>query len=72
MNSRDDDFNVRLGRIRDRGGGKSFVDQVLRAAQKAGHGSSYTAGRRRAARRSAEAAPHSAAADSLPAIAASS
>ena len=46
MNSRDEDFNVRLGRIRDRGGGKSFVDQVLRAARKAGYGGSYTAGRR--------------------------
>jgi type IV secretory pathway VirD2 relaxase len=47
VNSRDEDFNVRLGRIRDRGGGKSFVDQVLRAARKAGHGGSYTAGSRR-------------------------
>jgi type IV secretory pathway VirD2 relaxase len=47
VNSRDDDFNVRLGRIRDRGGGKSFVDQVLRAARKAGYGGSYTAGGRR-------------------------
>ena len=47
MNSRDDDFHVRLGRIRDRGGGKSFVDQVLRAARKAGHDGSYAAGRRR-------------------------
>jgi type IV secretory pathway VirD2 relaxase len=47
VNSRDDDFNVRLGRIRDRGGGKSFVDQVLRAARKAGHDGSYAAGRRR-------------------------
>jgi len=46
VNSRDEDFNVRLGRIRDRGGGKSFVDQVLRAARKAGYGGSYTAGRR--------------------------
>jgi type IV secretory pathway VirD2 relaxase len=47
VNSRDEDFNVRLGRIRDRGGSKSFVDQVLRAARKAGHDGSYAAGRRR-------------------------
>jgi len=40
MNSSDEDFRVRLGRIRDRGGGKSFIDQVLRAAKKAGHGGS--------------------------------
>jgi hypothetical protein len=50
VNSRDEDFNVRLGRIRDRGGGRSFVDQVLRAARKAGYGGSYTAGSRRFAR----------------------
>jgi len=47
VNSRDEDFNVRLGRVGDYGGGKSFVDQVLRAAKKAGYGGSYTAGRRR-------------------------
>ncbi len=47
MNSRDEEFNVRLGRIRDPGGAKSFVDQVLRAARKAGHDGSYAAGRRR-------------------------
>jgi type IV secretory pathway VirD2 relaxase len=47
VNSRDEDFQVRLGRIRDWGGGKSFVDQVLRAARKAGHDGSYAAGRRR-------------------------
>ena len=29
MNSRDDEFNVRLGRIRNRGRGESFVNQVL-------------------------------------------
>ena len=45
MNSRDEDFRVRLGRIRDRGGGKSFIDQVLRAAGKAGHGAASAAGR---------------------------
>ena len=50
MNSRDDEFNVRLGRIRNRGRGESFVNQVLRAARKAGHDGSYTAGRRRSPR----------------------
>ncbi len=52
MNSSDEDFRVRPGRIRDRGGGKSFIDQVLRAAKKAGHGGSYAAGRRGSSRRS--------------------
>ena len=47
VNSRDEDFNVRLGRIRDPGGGKSFIDQVLRAARKAGYGGSYAAASRR-------------------------
>ena len=35
MNGRDDDFNVRLGRIRDRGGGQ-IVDQMPRAGRKPG------------------------------------
>jgi len=50
LNSRDEDFRVRPGRIRDRGGGKSFVDQVLRAARKAGYGGSHAAGRKRSSR----------------------
>jgi type IV secretory pathway VirD2 relaxase len=50
MNARDDDFRVRPGRIRDRGGGKSFVDQVLRAAKKAGHGTAHSSGRNRSSR----------------------
>jgi type IV secretory pathway VirD2 relaxase len=50
MNSRDEEFIVPLGRIRNRGGGKSFVDQVLRAARKAGHDGSYGTGRRRSPR----------------------
>jgi type IV secretory pathway VirD2 relaxase len=50
MNSHDDEFNVRLGRIRNRGRGESFVNQVLRAARKAGHDGSYTTGRRRSPR----------------------
>ena len=40
MKAHDDDLRVRPGRIGDRGGGrapKSFVGQVMRAAQKAGH-----------------------------------
>ncbi len=37
MNSRDDEFIVLLGRIGDRGRSESFVNQVLRAARKAGH-----------------------------------
>ena len=40
MSVRDDDLHVRPGRIRDRGARarpKSFVTQVLQAAQKAGH-----------------------------------
>src|SRR4051794_15175890 len=41
MSKRDNDVRVRPGRIRDSGRGisrpKSFVDQVLRAAKKAGH-----------------------------------
>ncbi len=38
MTTRDDDFHVRLGRIRNRRGGKpkTFVAQVLRAAKRAG------------------------------------
>jgi hypothetical protein len=74
VNSRDEDFNVRLGRIRNRGGGKSFVDQVLRAARKAGYGGSYTAGRRRYGRSTfgRGRALRSAAAGSLRVIAASS
>src|SRR5712675_3061337 len=46
MNSRDDEFNVRLGRIRNRGRGESFVNQVLRAARKAGHDGSMAGNRR--------------------------
>jgi type IV secretory pathway VirD2 relaxase len=40
MSEKDDDFGVRPGRIRHRGGGKPkrFVHQVLRAANKAGRG----------------------------------
>jgi type IV secretory pathway VirD2 relaxase len=45
MNSHDDEFNVRLGRIGNRGRAESFVNQVLRAARKAGHDGS-AAGRR--------------------------
>jgi hypothetical protein len=48
MNGRDDDFRVRLGRVRSRGGGKSFVDQVLRAAKKAGD--AHSSGRKRPSR----------------------
>jgi len=43
VNSRDEDFNVRSGRIRDRSSGKSFVDQVLRVTRKAGYGGSSMA-----------------------------
>src|SRR5260370_10188716 len=50
MKSHDDEFNVRLGRIHNRGRGESFVNQVLRAAKKAGHDGSYAAGRRRSLR----------------------
>jgi type IV secretory pathway VirD2 relaxase len=46
MNSDDDEFNVRLGRIGNRGGGESFVNEVLRAARKAGHEGGAAAGRR--------------------------
>jgi type IV secretory pathway VirD2 relaxase len=39
--SRDDDLRIRLGRIRDRGGGgrkpDTFIGEVMRAAKKAGH-----------------------------------
>jgi hypothetical protein len=45
MNSHDDEFNVRLGRIGNRGRSESFVNQVLRAARKAGYNGS-AAGRR--------------------------
>jgi len=51
VNSRNEDFRIRPGRIRNRGGGKSFVDQVLRAAKRAGHGGSFAAGRKRSTRR---------------------
>ncbi|MGF6227841.1 type IV secretory pathway VirD2 relaxase [Inquilinus ginsengisoli] len=39
MGTRDDDLRVRLGRIRSRGSGRrpTFIAQVLKAAQKAGH-----------------------------------
>jgi len=46
MSTDDDDFNVRVGRIGNRGRGESFVNQVLRAARKAGHEGAYAAGRR--------------------------
>ncbi len=49
MNSSDDDFNVRLGRTGNRGRSESFVNQVLRAARRAGHEGSAT-GRRGAPR----------------------
>jgi type IV secretory pathway VirD2 relaxase len=46
MSGRDDDLRVRTGRVRDRGGGgQSFVAQVLRAAQSAGHSASVLPGR---------------------------
>jgi type IV secretory pathway VirD2 relaxase len=45
MNS-DDEFNVRLGRIGNRGRSESFVNEVLRAARKAGHEAGYAAGRK--------------------------
>ena len=45
MNS-DDEFNIRLGRIGNRGRGESFVNEVLRAARKAGHEAGYAAGRK--------------------------
>jgi type IV secretory pathway VirD2 relaxase len=45
MNSHDDEFNVRLGRIGNRGRAESFVNQVLRAARRAGHDGS-AAGRK--------------------------
>ncbi len=46
MNSDDDEFNVQLGRIGNRGRGESFVNEVLRAARKAGHEAGYAAGRK--------------------------
>jgi type IV secretory pathway VirD2 relaxase len=49
MNSDDDEFNVRLGRIGNRGRSESFVNEVLQAARKAGHDGS-AAGRRGAPR----------------------
>jgi type IV secretory pathway VirD2 relaxase len=45
MNS-DDEFNVRLGRIGNRGRADSFVNEVLRAARKAGHEAGRAAGRK--------------------------
>jgi type IV secretory pathway VirD2 relaxase len=45
MNS-DDEFNIRLGRIGNRGRSESFVNEVLRAARKAGHEAGYAAGRK--------------------------
>ena len=50
VNARDHDFRVRPGPVRNRGGGKSFVDQVLRAAKKAGHSTTYLTGRRQPSR----------------------
>jgi hypothetical protein len=49
MNSDDDEFKVRLGRIGNRGRAESFVNQVLRAARRAGH-EGAAAGRRGAPR----------------------
>jgi type IV secretory pathway VirD2 relaxase len=46
MSTEDDEFDVRVGRIGNRGRGESFVNQVLRAARKAGHEGAYAAGRR--------------------------
>jgi type IV secretory pathway VirD2 relaxase len=45
MNSDDDEFDIRLGHIGNRGRSESFVNQVLRAARKAGH-EGAAAGRR--------------------------
>jgi type IV secretory pathway VirD2 relaxase len=47
MGSRDDDLRVRPGRIGDRGGAKqkSFVNQVLRAARRAGGSGGFDTGR---------------------------
>jgi type IV secretory pathway VirD2 relaxase len=50
MKGRDEEFRVRTGRVRNRGGGKSFVSQVLRAAQRAGHGAAYSPGGQRSSR----------------------
>ncbi len=49
MSERDSDLRVRPGRIRSSpsGGTKSVIDQVIRAARKAGHTGSFTAGRAR-------------------------
>jgi len=47
MSERDSDLRVRPGRIRSSpsGGTKSVIDQVIRAARKAGHTGSFTAAR---------------------------
>jgi hypothetical protein len=37
MSSNDDEFKILLGRIGDRGRGESFINQVMRAARKAGY-----------------------------------
>lgn len=51
MSERDSDLRVRPGRIRSSpsGGTKSVIDQVIRAARKAGHTGSFTAGARSSA-----------------------
>jgi hypothetical protein len=45
MNGNDDEFKILLGRIGNRGRSESFINEVLRAARKAGHDGSMT-GRR--------------------------
>ena len=49
MSDSGEDFRVRPGRIRGKSGGKpkSFINQVLRAAKKAGHNSSHSGGGKR-------------------------
>ena len=49
MSDSGEDFRVRPGRIRSKSGGKpkSFINQVLRAAKKAGHNSSHSGGGKR-------------------------
>ncbi len=49
MSERDSDLRVRPGRIRSSpsGGSKNVIDQVIRAARKAGHTGSFTAARAR-------------------------
>jgi type IV secretory pathway VirD2 relaxase len=49
LSRRDDDLRIKLGRIRDRGGGRrkpdTFIGEIMRAAKKAGHvGNSFGRG----------------------------